>query len=142
MTVYELHDLLGEHRALIMNTWQFFVSVHLAMLGLAFVVRFYEPKWILRAMMLIAYLGFMYVNFNAQLDNYRFSAALLDYLDVLDSATAIAEERALRAVFSKGFVDYLPWIYGAASFLGLIAIFLPAFGHAKAADEESSSILG
>jgi hypothetical protein len=137
MTAYELHDLLVDHRALIMNTWQFFVSVHLAMLGLAFVVRFHEPKWFMRVLMLVGYAGFMFINYNAQLDNYKYATALLDYLQAIDTPAMIEPERALHSVFRKGWIlQYLLPIYGACLILGILAIFLPAFGTKTPREEQ------
>jgi hypothetical protein len=141
MTAYELHDLLVDHRGLIANTWQFFVSVHLALLGLAFVVRFQERKLILRTLMFVGYAGFMFINYNAQLDNYRYAAVLLDYLAVATQGAEPAQQ-ALHQVFRKGWVlDYLAYIYGVSMLLGLLAIYLPAVTVHKGVQQDASVLV-
>ena len=68
MTGYELHDLLANARELISDTWNFFLTVHLAVLGIVFIasrgIGFVE-----RTVLVGAYLAFMYMNYAAQLDN-------------------------------------------------------------------------
>jgi hypothetical protein len=142
MGAYELHDLLVDHRGLIANTWQFFVSVHLALLGLAFVVRFHDAKLVLRLLMFTGYAGFMYINFMAQLDNYRYAAALLNAL-VEEASGETPAIRAMHLLFRPGWIlDYLHVIYLGSMVLGALAIFIPAFtARARTRAEEDASVL-
>ena len=141
MSAYELHDLLVDRGGLIANTWQFFVSVHLALLGIAFVVRRQSPILILRTVMLIGYAGFMYVNYMAQLDNYTYGAALSAYAATLAGAETNPQLKALHELVAQDgwILRYLVYIYAASTVIGALAIFLPAFRrtHAGEHDEES-----
>jgi hypothetical protein len=141
MSAYDLHDLLVERGGLIANTWQFFVSVHFALLGIAFVVRRQLPMLILRTVMLIGYAGFMYVNYMAQLDNYRYGAALSAYAATLASTETNPQLKALHELAAQNgwILKYLVYIYAASTVIGALAIFLPAFRRTHVGEHEEET---
>lgn len=125
MTGYELHDLLSSNRELISNTWQFFLSVHLALFGVIFIassrILFRE-----RVVLTGAYLGFMYMNFRAQIDNYAANDRLLKAInDMAPSAPGAATAKFLAVGDPYWIVSYLPMVFGAAALASsLIILFI------------------
>lgn len=77
MTEYELLDLLGDNRALIADTWELFLGVHMAIVGVLFFAADGRFGPVGRMALLPVYYGFMFLNWGAQVDNYTYSAALL-----------------------------------------------------------------
>jgi len=69
MSEFALHELLAHNRELISDTWYYFLTVHLAVFGIVHVasrrVNIFE-----RLTLIIAYLGFLAINYRAQSDNY------------------------------------------------------------------------
>ena len=75
MSEYELLDLLASNYQKIDGLWNFFISIHLAILGALFLMprRVSTPE---RLVAFGAYAAFMYVNRSAMLDSYDYHLAL------------------------------------------------------------------
>ena len=126
MSAYELFDLLGQNSELISDTWYFFLTVHLAIFGIVHIasrrVHFFE-----RALLYAIYGGLMYVNYQAQADNYATYIQLSDAIDTLATTTG---ERV--PIAPKGHalwvIPYLSHVYLAAGALSVLVIFFTSRG--------------
>ncbi|MEL7029645.1 MAG: hypothetical protein AAGL49_10650, partial [Pseudomonadota bacterium] len=127
MSSYAALELIGEHRKLIFDTWNFFVGIHLSLIGLIFVSR-RHITFVERFVAIAGYAGFAWMNYTAQVGNYAYLTELIsksvDPAAEFGSATGIAIDVA-------GFFDIawiqgaLPYIYGtAATFAILILLFV------------------
>ena len=123
MTGYEIHDLIGQNRELISETWYYFLTVHLAIFGIVYLsgrsARIFE-----RLTLMIAYCGFTYVNFRAQGDNY---ARQQEFYDQVIALPDVAENQIAKALIpmdqSMWIMEYLEYVYiGAAIFSILIIV--------------------
>jgi len=130
MTGYELHDLLSDSRELISDTWYYFLTVHLAVFGIVHItsrrVSLFE-----RLMLLIAYGGFLYLNFRAQTDNYLAHIRITDQIKAMagDPSQGVAQA-LLPAGDTLWVVEWLPHLYGSVAALSLIIIFSTHFNRA------------
>lgn len=90
MQEFDLQQLLAHNRELISDTWYYFLTVHLAVFGIVHVanrrINSFE-----RITLLAAYLGFLYINYRAQLDNYDRQVAIVRSIDALKEEGAIAK---------------------------------------------------
>lgn len=77
MSLYELLDLLASNYEKIDTLWQFFIWIHLAVLGALFLMprRVSLPE---RIIAFLAYAAFNYVNRNALIDSYAYHEVLLE----------------------------------------------------------------
>jgi hypothetical protein len=118
MTPTDLHGVFVDNRALIADTWNFFVTVHMAVIGLMFLARGAHVPLMARLLVLPGYAAFMYINFRAQVDNYTYTAEIIRKLQ------AEGDGGLSTAMFRVGWVtEYLPWIYlGAAVFSVLVIL--------------------
>lgn len=122
MSLAEIHEILAYNRALIADTWNFFVSVHLALIGLVFLAHRAKVQTFLLVALIPAYACFMYINFRAQVDNYAYSKKVLEYATKLeqDEGTNLA---TLSAIFDAGWIiHFLPVIYVIAFLFGVLII--------------------
>ena len=71
LTLYELLDVMASAHDRINTLWNFFVTIHLAILGALIVLR-REVGWMAKFVVLFAYCGFSWVNYNAVIDAYGF----------------------------------------------------------------------
>lgn len=123
MTGYELHELLGANRELISDTWNFFLSVHLAVLGIIFIARG-RINVLQRLVLIAAYLGFMYINYRAQMDNYAAHNAIIDQIRALPpSGPDAAQAQALVVAQSMWIIDYLMYVFAASATVSSVIIF-------------------
>ncbi len=114
MTGYELHDLLSGNRELISNTWNYFLTVHLALLGVIFVASG-GINTIQRVVLFGAYAAFMYMNYAAQLDNYTFYIRLIEEIDAMpNDADGAMTAKSLATMDPVWIVDWLREVYLAA----------------------------
>lgn len=114
MTGYELHDLLAGNRELISDTWNYFLSVHLAVLGVIFVASG-GVNTIQRMVLFVAYAAFMYMNHSAQIDNYRQYIDLIDAIrNMPDDAPGAGTAKSLATMDPAWIVTYLREVYIAA----------------------------
>ncbi|MEL6360637.1 MAG: hypothetical protein AAFR21_06085 [Pseudomonadota bacterium] len=124
MTGYELHELLAANRELISDTWNFFLSVHLAVFGIVYIAsgRIHRAE---RLVLIIAYLGFMFMNYMAQMDNYKAYSVLIEQISVLpDTMPDAAVAKALANSDPAWIVTYLMPVYAAASLASSLIIML------------------
>jgi hypothetical protein len=117
MTPFELHDQLLHNRELIYDTWNFFVSVHLALLGVIFVADGQHKSLLQRLLIVPAYGGFMVVNYRAQVDNYGYAQAILGKIGKLDESA-----RIVASVDRAWIADYLLEVYAGAAMLSVLLI--------------------
>ena len=126
MSLYELLDLLASNYQKIDTLWQFFIWIHLALLGGLFVVprRFSIPE---RIVGFLAYAAFLYVNRSAMLDSYTYHAVLLDEIARFKTAPDAAGSLLIRQVTDfqlQAKIWFLPWLHlGAGAFILLTLFF-------------------
>jgi hypothetical protein len=97
MSLYELLDLMASNSAKVDNLWNFFIWIHLAVLGgLLLIPR--RVTLVERLVVLLAYGAFAYVNRNALVDTYAYQEVLLAEVARLELATDAA---------GSGISDYL-----------------------------------
>lgn len=117
MTVADLHGIFVSNRGLIAETWNFFVTVHMAIIGLMFVARGNAVPLVARLLVLVGYAAFMYINYRAQVDNYGYSTEVLRRLQALEG------EKALVSMFQIGWINsYLPVIYIGAGVFSIVVV--------------------
>lgn len=125
MNIAEIHEVLGENRALIASTWEYFVTVHLSLFGLMFLINPQRITVISRVIMLAAYCGFMFINYRAQVDNYAYALELIRIGTEAELAIDV-NSRVISKVFKPGWlIEFLPLIYGVAAALGGLLILTP-----------------
>lgn len=126
MTVAELHGIFVSNRGLINETWNFFVTVHMAIIGLMFLARGNEVPIRARLLVLPGYFAFMFINFRAQQDNYGYSTEVLNRLKLLEG------DHAMASMFKIGWINnYLPYIYGGAALFAVIIVLATFKGEKK-----------
>jgi hypothetical protein len=129
MSLYELLDLLASNYQKIDTLWQFFIWVHLALLGGVFVVprRLSIPE---RAVGFLAYAGFLYVNRSAMIDSYDYHTVLMDEIAHFKLASDQAGGLLIHQVGDfqlRAKIWFLPWIHlAAAGFVALVLFFADA----------------
>ena len=124
MTGYELHDLLGANRELISDTWQFFLSVHLAVFGIVYIAsgRIHIAE---RFVLIGAYLSFMYINFHAQTDNYDGHTRLIAQIRGLtEESQGAAHAKALLRDGDVWIAEHLATVYLCAAIVSGLIILL------------------
>ncbi len=77
MTLYEVLDLLAQNYDKIDFLWNFFVGVHLAVLG-GLIVMTNKVQLFEKLLAAIGYCAFNWVNYNALVDSYGYHLVLLD----------------------------------------------------------------
>lgn len=139
MTLAEIHMILVENRDLIAQTWNFFVTVHLALLGLVFLAEREGTAKVIRALLVPAYLAFMYINYRAQLDNYAYTTKILELAQNIEQVNG-TEDTALSVIFDTGWItQYLSTIYSIAAAFGVSVISLGLFGRHRHANKQSAA---
>ena len=117
MTAADYHAIFVANRGLIAETWNFFVTVHMAIIGLMFVARGNAVPLIARLLVLVGYAAFMYINYRAQVDNYGYSTEVLRRLQTIEG------EKALVSMFQIGWINsYLPVIYVGAGLFSIVFV--------------------
>lgn len=124
MSEFHLHELLAHNRELISDTWYYFLTVHLAVFGIVHIanrrVSVFE-----RFTLLLAYLGFLAVNYSAQADNYHEQRQLLEQIAAIDSVLTPPPE-------AWNVIDNLPYIYGGVAVLAAVIILTTSWGQRDA----------
>ncbi len=83
MTQFDLLDLIASQRALVFDTWNMFVAVHITIIGGLFLIN-REVSLIERGVAYGLYFVFLCMNWNAQIVNY-------DYINFLTQAARAME---------------------------------------------------
>jgi hypothetical protein len=126
LDLLQLYEVLGQHRELIANTWQFFVSVHIAIFGLLFMINPSRVSLTSRLVLFFAYSGFMYLNYNAQVDNYTYARELIELAFRLESLQPEPNQVLTRTFSAPGWLlTYLPYIFIVAMCVGGALILIP-----------------
>lgn len=138
MALSDALSLFADTRDLIANTWQFFVSVHMAI----FAVLLLSPKTEAgprpQILFLIPfYTGFMWLNYGGQQDNYALSGVLLQQIQALE--TQAGGPALISGVFQGGWVlQYLNAIYaGSFLFCTILIVVFALFGGKRAQAESA-----
>lgn len=97
MSLYELLDLTASNSAKIDNLWNFFIWIHLAVLGALLLIP-RRVTLVERFVVLLAYGAFAYVNRNALVDTYAYQDALL---------AEVARVKLAADAAGSGILDYL-----------------------------------
>lgn len=97
MLAFELQEMLAHNRELISDTWYYFLTVHLAIFGIVHVAN-RRVSAFERLTLLFAYVGFLYVNYRSQTDNYSLHKSITDELHKLDG---IGEYRPLSYLLPR-----------------------------------------
>ncbi|MEL6364134.1 MAG: hypothetical protein AAFR11_04770 [Pseudomonadota bacterium] len=95
MSAYEIMDLIASQLSIINEVWNFFLTIHMAVIGLLIIARQYVP-WAMKLVVITAYLGFLGVNYSAQIDNYTRLEALYEQ----------AGQREAAGEYSNGAMAY------------------------------------
>lgn len=140
MTLLDIHQTISENRALIASTWEFFLTVHITLFALIFLIDPRRISMVSRVVVLIGYLGFMYINYRAQVDNYEYTLALIEWGRTLEENVSTTEA-VLTTVFEAGWIlNLLPFIYLVSSLAGMAIIMIPQPGRIPAdADKEGEA---
>ncbi|MEO0883242.1 MAG: hypothetical protein AAFY34_10970 [Pseudomonadota bacterium] len=121
MSLFEIHEILAGNRELIAQTWEFFINVHLAIIGIMYIGSHRVPVTA-RLVLILPYAAFMYMNYHAQLDNYTYAREILEYANNYALETG---DDTLTQFFKAGWVlEYLLVLYCAAGAFGAAAILL------------------
>lgn len=127
MSAYEIMDLIASQLSIINEVWNFFLTIHMAIIGLLIIARQFVPGT-MKVVIIIAYLGFLGVNYSAQADNYSQLEAL--YADA--AMFAEREEMATGAQASGEVIrNYdltekarlLPLVYSFTATLTILCLF-------------------
>lgn len=97
MSLYEMLDLLAQNSDKIDVLWNFFVGVHLAVLG-GLIVMPTRVQLFEKLLAIVAYCAFNYVNYNALVDTYAYHLAILDEVGKVSLA---------KETLGQGVVNYL-----------------------------------
>ncbi|MEM6413457.1 MAG: hypothetical protein AAF720_02235 [Pseudomonadota bacterium] len=124
MTGYEISDLLASNRELISATWNYFLSVHLALFGVIFIVSGRARRFE-RVVLIAAYVGFMFLNYAAQIENYDIYCRIVDQIASMpNDAIGGAQAKALVPLGQPWVMDWLAPIYASAAGSSAIIIML------------------
>ena len=125
----EILGIVGMQRELILNTWNFYISVNLAVLGIIFITH-RHINIVERLLGVGAYMAFAYVNYGAQRDNYTY----LEFLFEEVAATGLD----IGYIFAIGPIsEYLPYIYGtAAVVMVLLFTFINLLSHDRREEQD------
>jgi len=122
LSPYELLDLIASQQHIINDTWTFFVTVHLALLGgLIFIRRSLHP--VERLVAVLGYLAFIVINHQIQSQNY----AVLNQL--MTETKGLAAPGAGKLVLGfyadhgiEAWTDYILYIYVAAALFSSLSL--------------------
>jgi len=133
MSTYELLDVLASNYQKIDGLWNFFITIHLALLGALFLMprRISIPE---KLVVLIAYGAFSYVNRGALVDTYDYHRVVLAEiarLKVLPAETGGLIIQHLDSFQLDQKIAFLAWSHYAAGAVVAIAVL---FANALALD--------
>ncbi len=118
MDTYETMDLIASNREIINANWQFFISLHLALVGVMYISTVRVPLRG-RLALIIPYVAFLYMNYQAQVDYYTQDLLLHEYWRSIRDASDIPLGPDLDQAYDVGWINpFLPYIYMVAAFFG------------------------
>ncbi|MEO0400717.1 MAG: hypothetical protein AAF224_15020 [Pseudomonadota bacterium] len=124
MTGYEISDLLASNRTLISETWNYFLTVHLAIFGIIYIASG-RTGVTERIILVVAYLAFMVINYAGQVDNYGNYERLIEQIAGMpDSVDGAAQAKALVKLAPVWITDWLPEVYAAAAAVSSLILLL------------------
>jgi hypothetical protein len=131
MSVYELLDVLASNYAKIDGLWNFFITIHLAILGALFLMprRVSLPE---RGVALLAYAAFSFVNRSALIDSYDYQRTVLNEiarLKVAPDQTGGLLVQQLANFHLEEKIGFLAWSHYVA---GAVVIFAFLFANTLA----------
>jgi hypothetical protein len=137
MQAADIYQLFGSNRDLIASTWHFFVSVHMGLFAVLLLTPHKGGRRPELLFLIPFYLGFLYLNYRAQIDNYKLSNRLLSSIESYE--TGPATQRLVSQLFEPGWVlPYLWPIYLATAVFALALMIWSAFR--KGAHKESDVV--
>jgi hypothetical protein len=118
----DLYAMLSANRELIANTWHFFVSVHMGVVAALLLARHEGERRPQLLLLIPFYIGFMYLNFRAQIDNYEISRRLIGYIEQYEKNEGVP--KIIATLFEAGWVmPFLaPIFWATGSFTALLII--------------------
>lgn len=119
----EFLQTIIDQRNLNLNTWNFFVSIHIAIAGILFIIQrriFWPEKFVV----VLGYSLFMYMNWSAQIANYSIFQQMLDTWSAqpLQADNTIRPEITLEAIDFADPVISISATYGVAWALTVLFI--------------------
>ena len=131
ITAYEMGDLIASQLSIINESWNFFLTIHLGIIGLLILARHYIPVFA-KMVVIVAYIGFTCVNLSGQLENYEMlrslhsDAAALVQDGAFDTASGpiLATGVAYSSYVHRMTPTTLFAVYGVASVFTLLCLLL------------------
>ena len=131
MELYEANDLLASNRELIMHTWEFFVSLHIALFGAIFIAEA-KITWRERLMIIPLYIGVVYLNYRSQLDNYTNAKKLIATAARLEEEIGLPLAERMSSTYQAGWlIDYLDEMYLICAGVTFFIVFVLQIGQKR-----------
>ncbi len=124
MQLYELLDLAASGYDRIDVLWNFFVWIHMAVIGAMIIVTRYV-NLVERAIAITTYLAFIYMNYMGLADAYAYQTALLKEIADFELANGGVGELVIdhvRQADLEGRLAYFDYIHLAAAVLVTLAL--------------------
>ena len=128
MDAYEILDLIASQLSIINEAWNFFLTIHLGIIGLLIITRHFI-RIPVKIVIIGAYLGFSYVNYSAQNDNYTQLGALYEDAKLLQESGAfdvdagrLSSGAAAANYDLTVFSEYLPYAYGLTAIMTFLCL--------------------
>lgn len=123
MELYELLDLTASGYDRIDVLWNFFVWIHMAVIGAMIIVTRYV-NLVERGIAISTYLVFMYMNYVGLADAYAYQMSLLQELSAYELSSGSGEFVIdhMRQTNLEGRLAYFDYIHAAAALLVTLAL--------------------
>lgn len=123
MSLYEYLDILAQGYERIDFLWNIFIAVHLAIIGGIILIN-RRIGVIERGIAIVGYLSFLFVNYQAVTDAYRYQTVLLNEIGKLGVPGQVGAELLtfMREYDLPGRIAFLDYAYIAAAVLTTLAI--------------------
>src|SRR5262245_23758636 len=119
MSLYEILDLVASNYQKIDTLWNFFITIHLAVIGGIVLLqqRIGLPE---RIIAIGGYLAFAFLNWQAIQDAYAYQLVLLNQADAIGGSSRVV-------AYLKGFdlaerIKYIPYVHPVGAALTVLAI--------------------
>ncbi len=123
MELYELLDLASSGYDRIDVLWNFFIWIHMAVIGAMIIVTRYV-NFVERAIAITTYLAFIYMNYVGLADAYAYQMSLLEEIANYELASGPGELVIdhVRQSNLEGRLEYFDYIHMAAAILVTLAL--------------------